>query len=147
MKSSNCAERPRRGPKPKPVTPKLLKNVEDLAGRGLNQKQICAVLQVSESWWYARQRESVQLSQALARGRAKGIETATSALMEQVQAGSVEATKFYLKNRDRDHWSDANQQQKITVAVSRMSDSELIREIRKDTHLARTLAIELELEG
>jgi hypothetical protein len=56
----------KRGPKPRLVTVKLLKEIERLAARGLSQKQLCHALGFSESWWFD-QKQKTQVTGGLSK--------------------------------------------------------------------------------
>ena len=47
----------KRGPKAREISKELLGRVEQLATRGLSQKQVCDVLGFSETWWHAKKQE------------------------------------------------------------------------------------------
>ena len=53
-----------------------------------------------------RTKKNSELSEALNRGKAKGLQLATTKLMEKIQDGEFNAIQFYLKSADRDTWSD-----------------------------------------
>ena len=74
----------------------------------------------------------------LKRGKAKGLAQITNALFEQALAGSVGASCFYLKNRDSDNWTDT-QSIKAEINVSKLSDSQLLDELRQDPVIVQNL--------
>ncbi len=49
-----------------------------------------------------RNKKNSELADALARGRAKGLQLATSKLMEKIEDGDFNSIQFYLKSADRD---------------------------------------------
>ena len=67
----------------------------------------------------------------------KGVGTITNALFDSAVKGSVPAQIFYLKNRDPDNWADV-QAHNVSV-VAKMSDSQLLDEVKSDPALARAL--------
>ncbi len=91
------------GRKPKEID---LKYVEKLAARGMNEKQIYTMLGIGHTAFYIKKRQKVELTEALERGRAKGILAVTNALYDNCIAGNYPAQKFYLCNRDRDNWQE-----------------------------------------
>jgi hypothetical protein len=46
------------------------------------------------------------LSDALARGKAKGLQRATSKLAEKINDGDFQSIQFYLKSADRERWAE-----------------------------------------
>ena len=56
-----------------------------------------------------RNKKNSELSDALARGRAKGLQLATSKLMEKIEDGDFNSIQFYLKSADRDTWAEKTQ--------------------------------------
>ena len=56
-----------------------------------------------------RNKKNSELSDALARGRAKGLQLATSKLMEKIENGDFNSIQFYLKSADRDTWAERTQ--------------------------------------
>ena len=90
-------------------------------------------LGVNPSTLYRNKAKSGVLQDALTRGRARGIRHMTGNLRDQADAGSAHATIFYLKNRSPDEWAnDMQSVAKIQVNLARISDSELLGELRED---------------
>ena len=87
----------KRGPKPRLVTVKLLKEIERLAARGLSQKQLCHALGFSESWWFDQKQKTQELQEAYQKGSAQGILEIADSLFEAARAGNTTAQLFYLK--------------------------------------------------
>ena len=96
----------KRGPKAREISKELLGRVEQLATRGLSQKQVCHALGFSETWWHAKKQEFSELGEFYKKGQAKGLAEVSNALYEQALSGSTGAACFFLKNRDPDRWSD-----------------------------------------
>ena len=119
------------------ITPEILKKTERLAAQGLTQVQISACLGIVQKTLIEKKRAFSELSKAISNGKAKGIGTITNALFESAQNGSVPAQIFYLKNRDQDNWSDV-QAHNVSV-VAKLSDSQLLDEVRSDPKLVEAL--------
>ena len=104
---STLSTKPKVGRKPKiQVDDVTLKKVETLAAQGLTEKQIYQSMGVSHDTFYRCKREKPELSDALKRGQSKGIAVVTNALFTKCREGNIAAMIFYLKNRDRENWSD-----------------------------------------
>jgi hypothetical protein len=66
----------------------------------------------------------------------------TGCLRDQAESGNTHATMFYLKNRAADQWAnDLQNVAKIQVNLSRISDSELLSELRDDPALLKAVNI------
>ena len=89
-----------RGGRPKfEITPEICEQVENLSAQGLTVDQIASVLGVSRQTIYERQNEYPEFSDALKRGRGKGVANVTNALYTKAVDGDNTAMIFYLKNR------------------------------------------------
>ena len=117
------------------ITPEILKKTERLAAQGLTQVQISACLGIVSKTLIEKKRAFSEFSDAIKNGRAKGIGTITNALFESAVNGSVPAQIFYLKNRDQENWSDV--QAHNVAVVAKLSDSQLLDEVRNDPKLLR----------
>ena len=80
--------------------------VEQLASQGLGIMQICECLGIGWDTFNKNRKRKKEISDALERGKAKGMKVATFKLMEQIHEGNFQAIQFYLKNRAPDDWSD-----------------------------------------
>ena len=85
------------------------KSVETFASEGLTTKQIADCLGVARSTFYEHKNKNPDISDALKRGRSKGLRTISNALFETAKGGNVTAQIFYLKNRNPERWSDRRQ--------------------------------------
>lgn len=85
--------------------------VEELAGNGLTIKEIADCIGVARSTIYEHKKKNPDISDAIKRGRSKGLETVTNALFENAKTGNVTAQIFYLKNRKPEKWSDRRDHQ------------------------------------
>ena len=119
------------------ITPEILEKTERLAAQGLTQVQISACLGIVPKTLIEKKRAFSEFSNAIKNGRAKGVGTITNALFESAVKGSVPAQIFYLKNRDQENWSDV-QAHNVSV-VAKLSDSQLLDEVRSDPKLIEAL--------
>lgn len=69
------------------------------AKQGLNDVQIYRLLGIGHDTFYTRKREMAEFSDALALGRARGEDLATSKLGNLIEAENLEAIKFFLTHR------------------------------------------------
>ena len=129
----------KRGPKAREISKGLLGRVEKLATRGLSQKQVCDVLGFSETWWHAKKQEISELGEFYKKGQAKGLAEVSNALYEQALNGSTGAACFFLKNRDPDRWSDIKSVNAVQINISKMTDTQLLEELRSDPVVSKSL--------
>ena len=129
----------KRGPKPRLITSDFLEKVEHLAARGLSQKQVCDALGISETWWHAKKQENLELDEYYKRGAARGLAEVSNAIYEQALNGSTGAACFYLKNRDPDRWSDVKSVNAVQINVGKMTDTQLLEELRSDPVISKSL--------
>ena len=129
----------KRGPKAREISKELLGRVEQLATRGLSQKQVCHALGFSETWWHAKKQEFSELGEFYKKGQAKGLAEVSNAIYEQALNGSTGAACFFLKNRDPDRWSDVRSANNIQINVGKMTDTQLLEELRSDPTTMRSL--------
>ena len=127
------------GPKPRTLTKNLLDQIEFHASRGLSQQQICHALGISETWWYDAKQKSAEISDRFKRGQAKGLAEVSNAIYEQALNGSTGAACFFLKNRDPDRWSDVKSFNALQINVGKMTDTQLLEELRSDPATMRSL--------
>ena len=129
----------KRGPKAREISKELLGRVEQLATRGLSQKQVCDVLGFSETWWHAKKQEISELGEFYKKGQAKGLAEVSNALYEQALNGSSGAACFFLKNRDPDRWSDIKSVNAVQINISKITDTQLLEELRSDPVVSKSL--------
>ena len=127
------------GPKPRTLTKDLLDQIEFHASRGLSQQQICHALGISETWWYEAKHKNPEISESFKKGQAQGIGEVSNAIYEQALSGSTGAACFFLKNRDPERWSDVKSVNAVQINVSKLSDSQLLEEIRSDPGIINSL--------
>lgn len=109
--------------------------VERLAAQGLGIMDICRSIGVGWDTFNKNRKHKKEISEALARGQAAGMNIATSALMNQIHEGNFQAIQFYLKNRSPDEWSDRQEVQHnlnlkdvMQVAQARVIEGEVVPE-------------------
>ncbi len=127
------------GPKPRKTTQEFFEQIEHHASRGLSQQQICHALGISETWWYEAKHKNPEISESFKKGQAQGIGEVSNAIFEQALNGSTAAACFFLKNRDSDRWSDVKSVNAVQINLSKLSDSQLLEEIRSDPGLTNSL--------
>lgn len=106
-------------PSGKPGRKKIVidaEQVEVLASQGLGIMDICRTLGIGWDTFNKNRKRKKEISDALERGKAKGMKVATFKLMEQIHDGNFQAIQFYLKNRSPDEWSD-RQEVKHTLNI------------------------------
>ena len=133
----------KRGPKPRLITEEFLEKVEHLAARGLSQQQVCDALGFSETWWYDAKQKNSDISESFKRGVARGLAEVSNAIYEQALNGSTGAACFFLKNRDPDRWSDVKSVNAVQINVGKMTDTQLLDELRSDPVMFSTITHEL----
>ena len=127
------------GPKPRTLSRELQDQIEQHASRGLSQQQICHALGISETWWYDAKQKSAEISESFKRGQAKGLFEVSNAIYEQALNGSTGGACFYLKNRDPDRWSDVKSVDAVQINVGKMTDTQLLEELRSDPIMSKSL--------
>ena len=129
----------KRGPKPRRVTVKLLKQVEQLSSRGLSQKQVCHSLGFSESWWHDQKHRSLELQESYEKGATQGVLEIANSLFEAARAGNTTAQLFFLKCRSPTEWRDHQNSTNVQINLHRLSDSQLLDELRQDPVIVKSL--------
>ena len=129
----------KRGPKPRLITKQFLEKVDYLAARGLSQQQVCHALGFSETWWYDAKQKNSDISDSFKKGQAKGLAEVSNAIYEQALNGSTGAACFFLKNRDPDRWSDVKSVNALQINVGKMTDTQLLEELRSDPVMSKSL--------
>ena len=125
-------------PSGKPGRKKIVidaEQVELLASQGLGIMDICRTLGIGWDTFNKNRKRKKEISDALERGKAKGMKVATFKLMEQIHDGNFQAIQFYLKNRSPDEWSDRqevkhtlNIKDALTHASARIINGETIEQ-------------------
>jgi len=87
-------------------TDSVCQEAREMASNGLTVAQISDCLGISESTLYGKQNEYKEFLDAIKRGRAEGLNKVSNALFERAAQGNVTAIIYYLKDRDRETWSE-----------------------------------------
>ena len=118
------------------VTQAVIDEAEECGALGLNMEQTAWNLGINASTLNKYKAQMGALNEAILRGRARGIKNMTGCLKSQAESGNTHATMFYLKNQAADQWAnDLQSVAKIKVNLARISDSELLSELREDPAL------------
>ena len=113
------------------ITPEVIKEVEEMAGRGLTVSQIASCLGISPSTFYLKQAEFSEFSETIKKGKAVGVSKVTNALFQNATVNKDNvAIIYYLNNRDRENWSNRQEiaavvEQRNIIDLSRISDEQI----------------------
>ena len=129
----------KRGPKPRLITKELLNQLERLAARGLSQKQVCHSLGFSESWWHDQKHRSPELQESYEKGATQGVLEIADSLFEAARSGNTTAQLFFLKCRSPTEWRDHQNSTNVQINLHRLSDSQLLDELRQDPVIVQSL--------
>jgi hypothetical protein len=80
------------------------------------------------------------LLESYKRGAALGLADVSNALYESAMSGTPVAQIFYLKNRAPNEGGDVQSVNKVQINFSRMSDTQLLNELREDPGLAASIS-------
>jgi hypothetical protein len=111
------------GKKPWVPTKEIIKKVEELASRGMEQQDIALCIGIGISTFHNKKNEFQELEDAVKRGRAKGVSHVTNALLKNIDLGNVTAQIFYLKTQAK--WRD-----NFDASINLKVDDETVRRIR-----------------
>ena len=124
------------------VTQAVIDEAEECGALGMNMEQTAWNLGINPSTLFKYKAKLGSLADAISRGRARGIRNMTGCLKSQAESGNTHATMFYLKNQAADQWAnDLQSVAKIQVNLARISDSELLNELREDPALLNAVNI------
>ena len=129
-------------------TEETYREIERMAALGLNEQDIAHNLNVYPTTLSDKKKDFQEIEEAITRGRAKGVVKVTGHLMDQIEGGNHQAAAFYLKNRRPQEWNDIQSVAAIQVNLGKLTDTQLLDELRADQSITHALANELpELEG
>ena len=118
------------------VTDKVLEEAEECGALGMSIDQTAWALGCNPSTLYKYKAKVGALTEAISRGRARGIRNGATSLKEQIDSGNAQSTMFFLRNMATEQWNnDSANVAKIQVNLARISDSELLTELREDPAL------------
>ena len=118
------------------ITPSILDQIEKHAGLGFNMEQIATVIGLKSSTFYRKQSLFREIEERIKKGRLSAIGKVSNALFNSALSGNITAQIFYLKNRAPEMYQDVIQQKFTVEAVGKLSDTQLLDEIRKDESIA-----------
>jgi len=118
------------------ITPSILDQIEKHAGLGFNMEQIATVIGLKSSTFYRKQSLFREIEERIKKGRLSAIGKVSNALFNSALSGNITAQIFYLKNRAPEMYQDVIQQKFTVEAVNKLSDTQLLDEIRKDESIA-----------
>ena len=110
------------------ITEELCKKAEVYAAQGLTMPQIASVLGMSQTTLYDKKSKFSEFSEAIKRGKDKGIATITNALFNKARRGDNTSMIFYLKNQAG--WQDRVEKETIiehkhVLDLTRVSTNDL----------------------
>tara|TARA_R110002111_G_scaffold187745_2_gene253352 strand:+ start:377 stop:853 length:477 start_codon:yes stop_codon:yes gene_type:complete len=110
------------------ITEELCKKAEVYAAQGLTMPQIASVLGMSQTTLYDKKGKFTEFSEAIKRGKDKGIATITNALFNKARQGDNTSMIFYLKNQAG--WQDRVEKETIieqrhVLDLTRVSNNDL----------------------
>jgi DNA invertase Pin-like site-specific DNA recombinase len=73
--------------------------IEELAGQGLTEQEICLCLDISRTTLYRRKRDASAVAEAIERGKAKAHAVVANALFELCKERNLGAIVWYEKSR------------------------------------------------
>ena len=118
------------------ITPQVLDQIELHAGLGFNMEQIATVIGLKSSTLYRKQSLFREIEERIKKGRLSAIGKVSNALFDSALSGNVTAQIFYLKNRAPEMYQDVIQNKFTVEAIHKLSDTQLLDEIRKDQDIS-----------
>lgn len=113
------------------ITPEVLSEIEEMAGRGLTVNQISTCLGISPATFYNKQAQYLEFLETIKKGRAIGVSKVTNALFENCTVEKDNASIFYyLNNRDKQNWSNKHEfsatlEHKNVIDLTKVTDEQL----------------------
>ena len=129
----------KRGRKRFEFTEEVYHKIEELAGQGLNERDIAYCIGMHPTTFSEKKNYLEKLRESVKKGQAQGLQTVTSCLMDQVKSGNPTSTIFYLKNRSPNEWNDVQSINSVQINLGKMTDSQLLNELRSDQGMVEAL--------
>lgn len=98
-----------------------ISRVEELAAQGLSQAEICLVLGISDQTLLNRKRDSLDLLDAIKRGKAKAASEISNKLYQMAKGGDLGAIVWYEKTRRGLSDKTTNTNTNVTVDWEKVS--------------------------
>ena len=110
------------------INDEMIRRAEAYAAQGLTMPQIASVLGMSQTTLYDKKSKFSEFSEAIKRGKDKGIATITNALFNKARQGDNTSMIFYLKNQAG--WQDRVEKETIiehkhVLDLTRVSTNDL----------------------
>jgi len=110
------------------INDEMIRRAEAYAAQGLTMPQIASVLGMSQTTLYDKKGKFTEFSEAIKRGKDKGIATITNALFNKARQGDNTSMIFYLKNQAG--WQDRVEKETIieqrhVLDLTRVSNNDL----------------------
>lgn len=102
------------------ITPEILEKAELFASNGLTKEEIADSLGICYMTLNRREKENVEFSDAIKRGKAKGIGMMANNLVELARSGNAAANIFWLKSRA--NWKESKEEFKPQYAMQNVID-------------------------
>jgi len=112
----------KRGRKALILTQDQINQIEYLCSLNMGIMDVCRSLGISWSSFDKNRKKKQEINDAIERGKAKGLQRATSKLMEKIEDGEFQAIQFYLKYADRERWAE-KQEHTHTLNLSEIISS------------------------
>ncbi len=89
------------------ITKEMIEKAEMLAGDGLTKQEIAHCLGIGHSTLYEKLKDNTELSEAINRGKSKGIAMMANNLVTLAKNGNAAANIFFLKARAK--WREGDE--------------------------------------
>ncbi len=121
------------GRPPFEITKAVLKKVERLAAKGLAEYQIAYSIGIHPDTFIEKKKTFPDFSEAVRRGKARGVKIISNALFRTALGGHFPAQKYYLNNRAPDDWAEVKAIEHSGIVehhhVTEMTEDELAADI------------------
>ncbi len=135
------------GRPPFEITKAVLKKVERLAAKGLAEYQIAYSIGIHPDTFIEKKKTFPDFSEAVRRGKARGVKIISNALFRTALGGHFPAQKYYLNNRAPDDWAEVKAIEHSGIVehihVSEKTEEELATDIEAAKQRLRDSGISL----